>query len=407
MTDPGMQKKIREYILTGVDDKKFRAHTDPFWSKLKDTGTTIWLDTGDIEEAEEVWTSEMDALTTNNTLINKVIQKGIYDDYISRTRELVSSLDFSIRIKEIAFILNARHGLRLVKRFGGYVSVELHTDTAHDIDAIVSYGMRYHEINPDRFIIKVPLTSSGLIGARKLKEKGVKINFTLGFSARQNVLTVHVARPDYLNVFMGRIGAYIEDNNLGDGAWAGEKTVIETQRNIARIREEKGFNTRLIAASLRHHDQLEYLAGTDVFTIPPKVASAGRLKLTGNFESKIDQDYSPVTRDDMVNSGIIKFWKVPGELIKLSEDIGLNLPGYGDELERKMVNAGYGDMFPSLGNNQVEKIMSAGKIPLHATWSDLIRNNSLAPDTLLNLAGLASFTVDQGELDGRIETTIG
>ncbi|HUS86033.1 MAG TPA: transaldolase family protein [Bacteroidales bacterium] len=402
-----MQKKIREYILTGVDDREFSAHSDPFWSKLRDSGTAIWLDTGDIEEAEEVWTSEMDALTTNNTLINKVIQKGIYDDYISRTRELVSSLDFNTQVKEIALILNARHGLRLVKRFGGYVSVELHTDTAHDIDAIVSYGMRYHEINPDRFIIKVPLTSSGLIGARKLKEKGVKINFTLGFSARQNALTVHVARPDYLNVFMGRIGAYIANNNLGDGDWTGEKTVIETQRIITRVREANGFNTRLIAASLRHHVQLEYLAGTDVLTIPPKVASSGRLKLSGNFESKVDQDYSPVTKDDMVTSGIIKFWKVPGELMKLSEDIGSNLPGTGEELERKMVNAGYADMFPSLSNKDLENIMNAGKIPVHATWADLIRNNFLAPDTLLNLAGLASFTADQGELDGRIKSTIG
>jgi transaldolase len=35
------------------------------------------------------------------------------------------------KVKEIAFMINARHGLRLATKFGGYVSVELHTDTAH------------------------------------------------------------------------------------------------------------------------------------------------------------------------------------------------------------------------------------------------------------------------------------
>jgi len=36
--------------------------------------------------------------------------------------------------------------MRLVERFGGYVSVELHTDFAHDFDGIVEYGQRFFEI---------------------------------------------------------------------------------------------------------------------------------------------------------------------------------------------------------------------------------------------------------------------
>ncbi|MEN6589561.1 MAG: transaldolase family protein, partial [Proteiniphilum sp.] len=156
--------------------------------KLKDVGTELWLDTGDMEEAEKNWSAEMTALTTNNTLINKEIQKGIYDTFIADAMEIVKELPIQQQVKEIAFILNARHGLRLARKFGGFVSVELHTDTAHDIEATVEYGMRYFEICPDQFIVKVPYTASGLLGARKLREKGVKINFTLEFSARQNVL---------------------------------------------------------------------------------------------------------------------------------------------------------------------------------------------------------------------------
>ena len=55
-----------------------------------------------------------------------------------------------------------RHGLRLASKFGGYVSVELHTDTAHDIKAIEYYGKRFHEICPEQFIVKVPYTAEGL-----------------------------------------------------------------------------------------------------------------------------------------------------------------------------------------------------------------------------------------------------
>jgi transaldolase len=210
----------------------------------------------------------MTALTTNNTLVNKEIQKGIYDDFIAEAIEIVKDLPQKEQIIEIAFILNARHGLRLAKKFGGMVSVELHTGLAHKIDATIEYGKRYFEICPDQFIVKVPYTAAGLIAARKLREEGVKINFTLEFSARQNVLVAAITRPNYLNVFLGRIGAYISDTDL------------------------------------KH----------------------------------------------------------------ISED---------------------------------------GKIPKHERWAKRIANGELAIDTLLNLAGLASFTADQAQLDERIERIIG
>ncbi|HCC70678.1 MAG TPA: transaldolase, partial [Bacteroidales bacterium] len=270
-----VENRIKEYILKDIEEETVNSLNDPFWTSLHNSGTTIWLDTGDMEEALEVWSAEMEALTTNNTLINRVIQKGIYDDFIPRTQEILDSQPRDRKIKETAFILNARHGLRLTRKFGGFVSVELHTDTAHSIDDIIRYGMRYHDICPDRFIIKVPYTASGLIGARILKEKGVRVNFTLGFSARQNVMAAYIAQPEYLNVFLGRIGAYVVDNKIGDGTGIGEKTVIETQRQISVIRSQIGTRTKLIAASMRHYRQLDMLAGVDVFTIPPGVAGNG------------------------------------------------------------------------------------------------------------------------------------
>ena len=199
-----LKGKIGEFLAKGINETLIKGKEDKFWQSLINAGTTLWLDTGDMEEAEANWTAEMSALTTNNTLLNNEIQKGIYDSFIEEAKGIVAELPEEERVKEIAFILNARHGLRLAKRFGGLVSVELHTDTANDMEAIVRYGMRFHEICPDNFIVKVPLTATGLLGARKLKDAGVKINFTLEFSARQNVLVTQITRPDYLNVFLGR-----------------------------------------------------------------------------------------------------------------------------------------------------------------------------------------------------------
>lgn len=406
MADTSLHNRIREYILEETGEVKFAATSDPFWAKLKSTGTTLWLDTGDIGEAEAVWSGDMSALTTNNTLINRVIQKGIYDEYISRSADIVAGLPRRSQVVELAFILNARHGLRLVKRFGGYVSVELHTDTANNIDEIVNYGLRYHEICPERFIIKVPYTPAGLIGARKLKERGVKINFTLGFSARQNVIAAYVARPDYLNVFLGRIGAYLSDNNLGDGTGAGERAVIETQRNIHRINRNNNFNTRLIAASLRHYSQLELLAGVDLYTMPPGVASQGRISLKGDFSSKLETDYNPVINGDLVATGIIKFWRVLPAIERIASELGSDIPEYGDIIVERFAGAGFNDLFPVLNMTEKEQLASDGKIPRYARWEQRIKEGTMAPDTLLNLAGLASFTADQDALDRRIEGMI-
>ncbi len=183
-----LNDKIHEFILKGINETPFEPKPDPFWQNLKETGTELWLDTGDIEEAKKIWSAEMTALTTNNTLLNKEIQKGIYDFFIREAHKIVKQLPLNEQVIEIAFILNARHGLRLAKIFGGSVSVELHTDTANDFDAIVDYGKRYFNISPEHFLVKVPYTATGLLGARKLRQLGVRINLTLEFSARQNVM---------------------------------------------------------------------------------------------------------------------------------------------------------------------------------------------------------------------------
>jgi transaldolase len=401
-----LNTRISDFIWKSINEKHFTGKKDPFWESLVNTGTELWLDTGDMDEAEANWTAEMTALTTNNTLLNNEIQKGIYDIFITEAKSIVRELPQEERVKEIAFILNARHGLRLAHKFGGFVSVELHTDTAHDIKAIQNYGRRFHEICPDQFIVKVPYTAEGLIGARLLKDSGVRINFTLEFSARQNVLVTKIARPDYLNVFLGRIGAYMINNKLGDGTGAGEKTVIAAQNWVTAMSSENDWQTKLIAASLRNHAQLEMLAGADVFTIPPKVAAAGRKELSGNFTSQMHENYDVSFFNESAADGIENFWNVGNNVLELAERLSSKVPATGQELVHIAQDMGCGDMFPSLTKEEKGFIASDGKIPVHSRWVQKISEGKIAPDTLLTLAGLASFAADQAALDERIRNII-
>jgi len=398
--------RISDFVWKDILEKHVNGRNDPFWEALRGTGTELWLDTGDSAEAEALWSSEMSALTTNNTLLNNEIQKGIYDVFISESKAIVRDLPQEERVKEIAFILNASHGLRLAQKFRGYVSVELHTDTAHDIKAIFNYGKRYHEICPEQFIIKVPLSAEGLIGARMLKDAGVKVNFTLGFSARQNVLITRVARPDYVNVFLGRIGSYMIDNKLGDGSGAGEMAVIASQNWVTGVSAENPWQTKQIAASLRHYKQIELLAGIDVFTMPPKVAAEARKQLKGKFTSRTHENYEISIFENAKKARIEKFWKVESQVQKLSSKLAAKMPQSAAELIHLAHDEGCEDMFPFLTKEEKGLIASDGKIPVHSRWEKKIAEDKIAPDTLLTLAGLASFMADQKALDERIRGII-
>mgnify|MGYP001767578936 CR=1 FL=1 len=401
-----LNTKVSDFLWKNLNEKQFIGKSDPFWKSLTDTGTELWLDTGDIEEAEANWVAEMSALTTNNTLLNSEIQKGIYDVFIYETKNVVRELPEEERVKEIAFILNARHSLRLARKFGTMVSVELHTDTAHDIKAIEKYGRRFYDICPEQFIIKVPFTAEGIIGARRLKESGVRVNFTLGFSARQNVIVTSVARPDYVNVFLGRIGSFIADNKLGDGSGAGEMAFIASQNWVTGLSAKNPWQTRLIAASLREYRQIELLAGADVFTMPPKVAASGKKLLKNKFTSRMHENYEVNISDYGKMAHLEKFWEVDDKTLEFAEKISDKVPASGNELINIAYDEGCGELFPMLSREEKTFLAADGKIPGYSRWEKKIQEGKIAPDSLLNIAGLASFTSDQKMLDDRIRGII-
>ena len=197
------------------------------------------------------------------------------------------------------------------------------------------------------------------------------------------------------------------NNKLGDGTGAGEKAVIASQNWVTGLSAENPWQTKLIAASLRNYNQLELLAGTDVFTMPPKVAASGRKSLSGKFSSKIHENYDVSLYDSAKGARIEKFWEVDDKVLHLAERLASKVPATGSELIHIAHEEGCMDMFPSLTKEEKSFIATDGKIPVHSRWEKKISEGKIAPDTLLTLAGLASFTADQEMLDQRIKSIIG
>jgi transaldolase len=398
------RERLTELIRKDVSEPRVKPEADPFWGSLAKTGTEIWLDTGDIEAARNLWTREMKALTTNNSLLNKEVQKGIYDDFIREAGEILTDLDPEDTVREVAFALNAHHGLRLVEAFRGLVSVELHTDLSHDLEGILHYGQRFFEISPDHFLVKVPLTATGLLGTRILRERGVRVNLTLGFSARQNALVTIFAKPNFCNVFLGRLNSFVANHDIGDGKNVGEKAALSSQRVVKKLENGRQRPTKQIAASIREPEQLTRLAGIDVITMPPKVAGPAREQLSGEFSSQLESrltiDVNPKVDQDSVR--IEKLWRVEDELIDLAENLDEDPPHSGEAVVDRAIGFGFGELFPKLSDDDRQKIDADGKIPDHAYWQERIRRQEIAIDSMMNLGGLAAFTADQRELDDRV-----
>jgi len=388
--------------------------SNPAWRRLRNIGTELWLDTGSLEEASVLWTREFSALTTNNTLLNQEVQTGRYDELIDEAVELLARRELSERERtlEIAFILNARHGLTLVERFDAHVSVEEHTDLAHDLEGAIDYALRYHAICPERFIIKIPFTPAGLLVTRWLSREGVPVNHTLGFSARQNYLMARIGRPAYVNVFLGRLNSFVADNALGDGSYVGEKATLASQAAIRTLRRDRNVPTKQIGASFREALQVRDLAAIDVMTIPPKVARAF-LDRDVPLDELVDRTsvlYVPPLRQDVDPAAVRldTLWDVGEDFVACVHALEReNLDGFApDDLVAFFHAHGCGDVFPRWAAEQVATSAEEGKIPKLENWRHALASRAIGLDSLMSLAGLNSFAADQKAMDERVTSVL-
>ncbi|MHC4623166.1 MAG: transaldolase family protein [Planctomycetota bacterium] len=418
-TKPDLRREIEGFVKGGFKPHfgELRKHfeTNPTWQRLREIGSELWLDTGSIEDSRKLWTQEFSALTTNNTLLNREVQTGRYDSLVCEAARMLAAypeLSEKERMLEIAFILNAWHGLRLVETFDAYVSVEEHTGLAYDVEGAVEYARRYHAICPERFIVKIPLTSAGLLATRRVSAEGIPVNHTLGFSARQNYMIARIGRPAYVNVFLGRLNSFVVDNNLGDGSYVGEKATLASQGAIRELRQRNVAPTRQIGASFRAGPQVRDLLGIDVMTMPPKVASEflSMGMSPDQLTEKTVAHYSPGMSENVDREAIRldTLWDIEDELVACldaleKENIDSFTP---DDLIDFFAEHGCADVLVCWSESQIETSTAEGKIPKLENWRDALAGKAIGLDSLMNLAGLRSFATDQKAMDDRVRQVL-
>jgi transaldolase len=108
----------------------------------------------------------------------------------------------------------------------------------------------------EKIVVKVPMIKDGIKAIKYLSDKGIKTNCTLVFSAGQALLAAK-AGASYVSPFLGRL-----DDISFDGM-----VLIE---QIVNIYQNYGFQTEVLAASIRHPVHIIKCAevGADVITSP-------------------------------------------------------------------------------------------------------------------------------------------
>lgn len=180
--------------------------------------------------------------------------------------------DFNEVIKEIADIVD------------GPISGEVQATTV-DAETMIKEGKEIAAIHPN-MVVKIPMTVEGLKATKALSAEGIKTNVTLIFSANQALLAAR-AGATYVSPFLGR---------LDDISTTG----MDLIRTIAEIFAIYGFETEIIAASVRHpiHVTDCALAGADIATVPYSVIEQmTKHPLTDQGIEKFQADYRAVFGD--------------------------------------------------------------------------------------------------------------
>jgi transaldolase len=207
----------------------------------------LFLDTAHIDEIREInkW-GVLTGVTTNPSLVMK---EHLDADQV--WKEILTEVD-------------------------GDVSLET---TEKEAGPMYEQGKVLHSMGPNA-VVKVPMTPAGLEAGKRLTDEGVRINVTLVFSPAQAILAAEIGAY-IVSPFIGRI-----DDSASDG--------MHALREICEIYDIQGYETEVLAASLRHpmHIVDAAMAGADIATMPYDVfTKLVKHPLTDLGLTKFDSDW--------------------------------------------------------------------------------------------------------------------
>jgi transaldolase len=183
----------------------------------------LYIDTANLNEIKQAADlGVLDGVTTNPSLVAK------------------EGADFHTRLKDIC---------KIVK---GPVSAEVvsltHDEMIEEAQPLIDIA--------ENIVIKLPCITEGVKACKTLSDRGVRTNMTLCFQPLQAMI-VAKAGAFIVSPFVGRI-----DDISGDG--------MELIKQIRVIYDNYGYETKILAASIRHplHMVQAAMIGSDIATVP-------------------------------------------------------------------------------------------------------------------------------------------
>ena len=145
-----------------------------------------------------------------------------------------------------------QHYIDICNIVDGDVSAEV---ISVDFEGMIREGEELAALHP-QIVVKIPVIKDGIKAIKYLSGKNIRTNCTLVFSSGQALLAAK-AGATYVSPFIGRL-----DDNSTDG--------VELIEKIVNIYNYYGYNTQVLAASIRHtmHIIKCLEAGADVATCP-------------------------------------------------------------------------------------------------------------------------------------------
>ncbi len=186
----------------------------------------FFADTANIEEIKQIkrW-GLLDGVTTNPTIISR------------------ENKPFREVVMEILEIVDGPVNLEVIST---------------DAEGMVREAIKLASLSPN-VVVKIPMTTEGIMAVKELSSRGIKTNVTLTFSPTQALIAAK-AGANYVSPFIGRW-----DDISTEG--------MQVVEDILTIFNNYGYKTEVIVASVRHPIHILQAArlGAHIVTAPFKV----------------------------------------------------------------------------------------------------------------------------------------
>jgi len=186
----------------------------------------FFADTANIEEIKQIkkW-GLLDGVTTNPTIISR------------------ENKPFREVVMEILEIVDGPVNLEVI---------------SIDAEGMVREAIKLASLSPN-VVVKIPMTTEGIMAVKELSSRGIKTNVTLTFSPTQALIAAK-AGANYVSPFIGRW-----DDISTEG--------MQVVEDILTIFNNYGYRTEVIVASVRHPIHILQAArlGAHIVTAPFKV----------------------------------------------------------------------------------------------------------------------------------------